>query len=125
MLEMIAALTVAAAQDAAPRRALSAADQDAVRAVAILSQVYRHWRVDCELPDVVSTVIDIDIILDLEGRIVGEPVLVRPSATTTYRAVSASALRSVRDSTPFAVPAGYQGGRYRARFLPGRVCTPE
>ena len=88
----------------------------------IFSQVYANWRVPCETPGIGAVSVVLDITLAPDGRIVGEPRLVRPRDTPAYRAAAESALSALRESAPFNVPADFPGGEYRPTFRLDRVC---
>ncbi|HYD28639.1 hypothetical protein [Brevundimonas sp.] len=121
---MILALTasLALAGQAAPPA--QASEEQQVQAAADFGQVYRNWTVHCSIPGIREMRISFDVELDANGAIVGQPVLVRPRNTPAYQAAAHGARQALLASAPFDVPEGYQGGRYRPTFLPGRVC-PE
>lgn len=99
------------------------AGQDAGSAGAIFSQVYRNWKLSCEIPGIRDVRIAFDVTIDANGAIVGRPVPVQPQDSLVYRAAADGARRALLDSAPFEVPEGYRGGVFRPTFIVARACA--
>ncbi|MBI2260136.1 MAG: hypothetical protein HYU62_00510 [Caulobacterales bacterium] len=121
MTSLHIAIALVLGLQAAPQGPSSGA-AEAQTGAAILSQVYEHWRVDCEAPGVRALRIVFDVTIDANGEIVGHPAPVRAQDTPVYRAAADAALRALLTSAPFDVPEGYTGGEFRAAFNLARVC---
>jgi hypothetical protein len=63
-----------------------------------------------------------DLTLSADGRITAGPTLRNPRSDTVYRAAADGALRAIRQTAPFDVPAGFPGGAYRPVFVTERAC---
>ena len=120
---MILALTVSFALALQQGPGRQTRSEPEVQAAPAFGQIYPNWSVDCDIPGIRDMRIAFDVELDANGAIVGQPTPVRPRNTPAYQAAASSARRALLDSAPFDVPEGYQGGRYRPTFVPGRVCA--
>lgn len=121
MLSVVAALAIGlSGQDGSTP--VRSPDGDPATALTVFSQVYPNWRVSCEPEAVRNIRVAFDVELDRTGRLVREPVAVRPVDSPEYRTVEASAMRALMASAPFDVPEGFEGGRYRPTFVMSRVC---
>jgi outer membrane biosynthesis protein TonB len=91
---------------------------------AMFEQVYDNWniRVTCDMAGGDALRIQMDVTLSAAGRITDGPTLVGSQNTEVYRAAAAEAMRALRATAPFDVPAGFTGGRYRPTFLTERAC---
>jgi hypothetical protein len=63
-----------------------------------------------------------DVTLSPDGRITSGPTLRNPQSNSVYRAAADGALRALRQTAPFDVPAGFPGGAYRPTFNTERAC---
>ena len=63
-----------------------------------------------------------DLTLSPDGRITAGPTLRNARSDTVYRAAADGALRAIRQTAPFDVPAGFPGGAYRPVFVTERAC---
>ena len=86
---------------------------------AILQQ---NWTVLCDVPGGADMRITMDVTLSADGRITGGPTLVNPRSEPAWRAQADGALRAMRQTAPFDVPAGFQGGNFRPTFVTARMC---
>ncbi len=89
---------------------------------AIFNQVYPNWTLPCDIPGANALRIEMDVTLSPDGRIVSGPTLRNPRSDTVYRAAADGALRAIRQTAPFDVPAGFPGGPYRPVFVTERAC---
>lgn len=91
---------------------------------AMFEQVYENWNVfiTCDMEGGDALRIQMDVTLSPTGRITDGPTLVGARNTEVYRAAAAEAMRALRATAPFDVPAGFTGGRYRPTFLTERAC---
>ena len=91
---------------------------------AMFEQVYPNWNVfiTCDMEGGADLRIQMDVTLDPRGRITDGPTLVGAQSSQVYRASAAEAMRALRATAPFDVPAGFTGGAYRATFLTARAC---
>ena len=92
---------------------------------AIFNQVYDHWNVfiSCNMPGGDELRIQMDVTLSADGRITRGPTLVNPQSSAVYRAAADEAMRALRQTAPFDVPAGFPGGAYRPTFNTERACA--
>jgi len=89
----------------------------------MFNQVYPHWILPCDIPGADQLRIQVELTLSRDGRITAGPTLVNPRSDNVYRAAADSALRALRQTAPFDVPAGFQGGEYRPTFNTERACA--
>jgi len=89
---------------------------------AIFNQVYPNWNPLCDVPGADQLRIQIDVTLSADGRITDGPTLLSPQSGSVYRAAADSALRALRQTAPFDVPAGFPGGSFRPTFNTERAC---
>ena len=90
---------------------------------AIFNQVYPNWILPCDIPGADALRIQVDLTLSADGRITRGPTLVNPQSSAVYRAAADGALRALRQTAPFDVPAGFPGGAYRPTFNTERACA--
>jgi len=90
---------------------------------AIFNQVYPNWILPCDIPGANELRIQVDLTLSPDGRITRGPTLVDPQSSAVYRAAADGALRALRQTAPFDVPAGFPGGAYRPTFNTERACA--
>lgn len=90
----------------------------------IFRQLYPNWTLLCDDPAFATQRATIEVELDRQGRIVGEPVAIDALNDPGYRAVALSGLAALRATEPFAVPAGFPGGKFRPMFNAERACAP-
>ena len=92
---------------------------------AIFNQVYDNWNVfiSCNMQGGNELRIQMDVTLSADGRITRGPTLVNPQSSTVYRAAADEAMRALRQTAPFNVPAGFPGGAYRPTFNTERACA--
>ncbi|MDP3803384.1 hypothetical protein [Brevundimonas sp.] len=89
---------------------------------AIFNQVYPNWILPCDIPGANELRIQMDVTLSADGRIVSGPTLIAPRSDPVWRAAADGAVRALRQTAPFDVPAGFQGGRWRPTFNTERAC---
>ena len=89
---------------------------------AIFNQVYPNWTLPCDIPGANQLRIEMDLTLSADGRITAGPTLRNPRPDSVYRAAADGALRAIRQTAPFDVPAGFPGGAYRPVFVTERAC---
>ena len=89
---------------------------------AIFNQVYPNWTLPCDIPGADQLRIQIDVTLSADGRITDGPTLLNPQSGNVYRAAADGALRALRQTAPFDVPAGFPGGSFRPTFNTERAC---
>lgn len=89
---------------------------------AIFNQVYPNWTLPCDIPGANQLRIEMDVTLSPDGRITSGPTLRNARSDSVYRAASDGALRAIRQTAPFDVPAGFPGGAYRPVFVTERAC---
>jgi hypothetical protein len=63
-----------------------------------------------------------DVTLDEQGRITAGPNLIGARSDPVWRAAADGAVRAIRQTAPFDVPAGFPGGRFRPTFVTERAC---
>lgn len=90
---------------------------------AIFNQVYPNWILPCDIPGADRLRIQVDLTLSADGRITRGPTLVNPQSSQVYRAAAEGALRALRQTAPFDVPANFPGGQYRPTFNTERACA--
>ncbi|MDP3403301.1 MAG: hypothetical protein Q8S03_01345 [Brevundimonas sp.] len=89
---------------------------------AIFNQVYPNWTLPCDIPGANALRIEMDVTLAPDGRISSGPTLRNARSDSVYRAAADGALRAIRQTAPFDVPAGFPGGSYRPVFVTERAC---
>ncbi|MBU2377706.1 MAG: TonB C-terminal domain-containing protein, partial [Alphaproteobacteria bacterium] len=89
---------------------------------AIFNQVYPNWTLPCDIPGANELRIEMDVTLAPDGRITSGPTLRNARSDSVYRAAADGALRAIRQTAPFDVPAGFPGGPYRPVFVTERAC---
>lgn len=89
---------------------------------AIFNQVYPNWTLPCDIPGANQLRIEMDVTLSPDGRITAGPTLRNPRSDAVYRAAADGALRAIRQTAPFEVPAGFPGGPFRPTFNTERAC---
>ncbi|OYX59129.1 MAG: hypothetical protein B7Y86_01530 [Brevundimonas subvibrioides] len=89
---------------------------------AIFNQVYPNWTLPCDIPGANQLRIEMDVTLSADGRITAGPTLRNPRSDSVYRAAADQALRAIRQTAPFDVPAGFPGGAFRPTFNAERAC---
>jgi len=67
--------------------------------------------------------IQVELTLATDGRITAGPTLISPRSDAVYRAAAEGAVRALRQSAPFDVPADFPGGVYRPTFNTERACA--
>lgn len=90
---------------------------------AIFRQAEDNWVVICDVPGARELRIQMDVTLDERGRVTSGPTLVGARSDPVYRAAADSAVRAIRQTAPFDVPQGFEGGRYRPTFITERACN--
>lgn len=89
---------------------------------AVFNQVYPNWTLPCDIPGANQLRIEMDVTLSADGRITAGPTLRSPRSDPVYRAAADGALRAIRQTAPFDVPAGFPGGQFRPTFNTERAC---
>lgn len=89
---------------------------------AIFNQVYPNWTLPCDIPGANQLRIEMDVTLSPDGRITSGPTLRNARSDNVYRAAADQALRAIRQTAPFDVPAGFPGGAFRPTFNAERAC---
>jgi outer membrane biosynthesis protein TonB len=89
---------------------------------AIFNQVYPNWILPCDIPGARDLRIQMDVTLDRNGRITSGPTLIGAQNDPVWRAAADGAMRALRQSAPFDVPQGFQGGSWRPSFNTERAC---
>ena len=95
---------------------------DGTVARSIVERVIPRWVVPCDVEGVRDVRVAFDIELDSDGRLIGQPVLVRPQTGAAYELVAENARRALLAAAPFRVPRGFRGGHYRPTFRADQVC---
>jgi len=90
---------------------------------AIFNQVYPNWILPCDIPGARELRIQMDVTLDARGRIIAGPTLLGARSDPVWRAAADGAVRAIRQTAPFEVPAGFEGGRFRPTFVTERACA--
>ena len=89
---------------------------------AIFNQVYPNWTLPCDIPGADQLRIEMDVTLSPDGRITAGPTLRNARSDSVYRAAADGAMRAIRQTAPFDVPAGFPGGAFRPTFNTERAC---
>lgn len=89
----------------------------------VFRQVAVNWDLSCETPRFADHRIAFDVTLDSRGRITEGPTVVRPRNDPVWRAAADSARVALIRTSPFDVPEGFAGGRYRPIFDAARACA--
>jgi hypothetical protein len=89
---------------------------------AVFNQVYPNWILPCDIPGADALRIQMDVTLDEQGRITAGPTLIGARSDPVWRAAADGAVRAIRQTAPFDVPAGFPGGRFRPTFVTERAC---
>ena len=89
---------------------------------AIFNQVYPNWILPCDIPGARDLRIQMDVTIDRNGRITDGPTLIGVRSDPVWRAAADGALRALRQTAPFDVPQGFEGGRWRPSFNTERAC---
>ena len=89
---------------------------------AVFNQVYPNWILPCDIPGADALRIQMDVTLDEQGRITAGPNLIGARSDPVWRAAADGAVRAIRQTAPFDVPAGFPGGRFRPTFVTERAC---
>ncbi len=92
---------------------------------AIFNQVYPNWNISvaCAMDGGNQLRIQMELTLSPEGRITAGPSLISPRSDAVYRAAADGAVRALRQTAPFDVPADFPGGVYRPTFNTERACA--
>ena len=92
---------------------------------AIFNQVYPNWNISvaCAMAGGDQLRIQVELTLATDGRITAGPTLISPRSDAVYRAAAEGAVRALRQSAPFDVPADFPGGVYRPTFNTERACA--
>lgn len=90
---------------------------------AIFNQVYPNWILPCDIPGARDLRIQMDVTLDERGRITAGPTLLGARSDPVWRAAADGAMRAIRQTAPFDVPAGFEGGPFRPTFVTERACA--
>lgn len=89
---------------------------------AIFNQVYPNWILPCDIPGARDLRIQMDVAIDRNGRITDGPTLIGVRNDPVWRAAADGAMRALRQTAPFDVPEGFQGGRWRPSFNTELAC---
>ncbi|WP_372706254.1 hypothetical protein [Brevundimonas sp.] len=89
---------------------------------AIFNQVYPNWTLPCDIPGARDLRIQMDVTLASDGRITAGPTLLAPRPDPIWRAAADAAVRAIRQTAPFEVPEGFNGGPFRPTFVTERAC---
>ena len=100
----------------------SASQATGPQSTAFFNQVYANWILPCDIPGANELRIQIDVTLSGDGRITSGPTLVSPRSDAVYRAAADGAIRALRQTAPFDVPSGFEGGAFRPIFNTERAC---
>ena len=100
----------------------SASQATGPQSTAFFNQVYANWILPCDVPGANQLRIQIKVTLARDGRIIDGPTLVSPRSDPVYRAAADGALRALRQTAPFDVPAGFEGGEFPLAFNTERAC---
>lgn len=90
---------------------------------ALFNQVYPNWILPCDIPGARDLRIQMDVTLDARGRIIAGPTLLGARSDPVWRAAADGAVRALRQTAPFDVPAGFEGGPFRPTFVTERACA--
>jgi hypothetical protein len=88
----------------------------------MFQQIIPNWILPCDVPEARNLRIQMDVTLSREGRIVSGPTLISPRSDPVWRASADAAMRALRQTAPFDVPAGFTGGAYRPTFNTEEAC---
>jgi outer membrane biosynthesis protein TonB len=100
----------------------SASQATGPQSTAFFNQIYPNWILPCDIPGANELRIQIDVTLSSDGRIISGPTLVSPRSDAVYRAAADGAIRALRQTAPFNVPSGFEGGAFRPTFNTERAC---
>jgi outer membrane biosynthesis protein TonB len=100
----------------------SASQATGPQVTAIFNQVYPNWILPCDIPGARDLRIQMDVTLDRNGRITSGPTLIGVQNDPVWRAAADGAMRALRQTAPFDVPQGFQGGSWRPSFNTERAC---
>lgn len=89
---------------------------------AIFNQVYPNWVLPCDIPGARDLRIQMDVTIDRNGRITSGPTLIGARNDPVWRAAADAAVRALRQTAPFDVPAGFPGVSARPTFNTERAC---
>lgn len=90
---------------------------------AILRQVIPNWTINCDTPEARALRIRVSLKLSADGRITDGPSLISPQSSAVYRATADNALRAIRQTAPFDVPAGFEGAVFNPTFNVETACA--
>lgn len=88
----------------------------------MFQQIIPNWILPCDVPGARNLRIQMDVTLSADGRIVSGPTLVGARSDPVWRASADGAIRALRQTAPFDVPAGFTGGAYRPTFNTEEAC---
>lgn len=89
---------------------------------AMFQQIIPNWILPCDVPEARNLRIQMDVTLSRDGRIVSGPTLISPRSDPVWRAAADAAMRALRQTAPFDVPANFTGGAYRPTFNTEEAC---
>ncbi|MBB5744443.1 hypothetical protein [Brevundimonas variabilis] len=92
---------------------------------AILRQVIPNWTVNCDIPGARELRVRVSLTLSADGRITDGPTLISPQSSPVYRATADNALRAIRQTAPFNVPAGFEGAVFNPTFNVETACANQ
>lgn len=92
---------------------------------AILRQVIPNWTVNCDTPGARELRVRVSLTLSADGRITDGPTLISPQSSPVYRATADNALRAIRQTAPFNVPAGFEGAVFNPTFNVETACANQ
>lgn len=99
-----------------------AAQTSGPQITAMFQQIIPNWILPCDVPGARNLRIQMDVTLSADGRIVSGPTLVGARSDPVWRASADGAIRALRQTAPFDVPAGFTGGAYRPTFNTEEAC---
>jgi hypothetical protein len=94
------------------------------------AQLKDCWAEPADLSNAASLIVDVNIELSIDGRLVGAPILARPSsragASNALAVAIDNALRAVNQCAPFTLPPDRyeQWRQVRFSFDPRRMARP-
>ncbi|WP_339914799.1 hypothetical protein [uncultured Brevundimonas sp.] len=100
----------------------SASQATGPQSTAFFNQVYANWTLPCDVPGANELQIRVKVTIARDGRITDGPTLVSPRSDPVYRAAADGALRALRQTAPFDVPSGFEGGEFPLVFNTERAC---
>lgn len=103
----------------------SASQATGPQVTAIFNQVYPNWTLPCDIPGARDLRIQMDVTLASDGRITAGPTLIAPRSDSVWRAAADAAVRAIRQTAPFNVPDGFDGGAFRPTFVTERACRNQ